>query len=263
MTYDSLSDAVHDPSDAIIGIKTQQRSSDNRDCDNRKSMPNGSMNVPALRPEAANLFRRLDDLGLSQASLAETLGLAPNKISKARHGERRFTAAEVLKAHEWLDEIERQRKQGVQSDTLPTRDASTGETAAIIALDLSLSMGPGTPIEEFIESRPVEFDIGLLRSITRTAFQHLRIVRGIGDSMEPTFYTGDRILVDTSVRAVSRLDGYYWITLWGAHGLKRVRPMGKDRYLVISDNGEKYDPIEVSGQDLTIEGRAIWYGRDL
>lgn len=80
--------------------------------------------------------------------------------------------------------------------------------------------------------------------------------------MEPKFYTGDRILVDTTERTLSRMDGYYWITLWGAHGLKRLRPVGPQRVQVISENPE-HAPIEVDASELTIEGRAIWFGRDL
>lgn len=147
-------------------------------------------------------------------------------------------------------------------DTPPSRDASEGETTSIIALDLSASMGPGTPIEDFVEENPVEFDIGLLRSITRTPYHRLRVIRGVGNSMEPKFYTGDRILVDTTERALSRIDGYYWITLWGAHGLKRLRPAARNQVEVISENRE-FDPIVVDADELTIEGRAIWFARDL
>lgn len=149
-----------------------------------------------------------------------------------------------------------------EPDLPPVHSASEGETTPIIALDLSLSMGPGTPIEDFIESEPVEFDIGWLRRITSSPYHRLRLLRGIGDSMEPKFYTGDRILLDTTERKLARLDGYYWITLWGAHGLKRLRPAGPTRVTVISENSE-HDPIEVDASELTIEGRAIWFGRDL
>ncbi|KQX18387.1 hypothetical protein ASD17_14595 [Sphingomonas sp. Root1294] len=154
------------------------------------------------------------------------------------------------------------RKGGREPDLPAMINASQGETAPITSLDLSLAMGPGTPIEDFVESEPVEFDIGLLRSITRAPYHRLRMVRGIGSSMEPKFYTGDRILVDTTDRTLSRIDGYYWITLYGAHGLKKLRPAGRDRVLVISENPND-TPIEVDAEDITIEGRAIWFARDL
>jgi len=205
---------------------------------------------------------------LSQTELADRIGTTLNMMGKLERGSRDLNSSWITKISEAL---------GVAPDailaapgTMPVRvsdqpiarNASQGETAAITALDLSLSMGPGTPIEDFVESEPVELDIGLLRSITRTPFHKLRIVRGIGSSMEPKFYTGDRILVDTSDRSLSRMDGYYWITLWGSHGLKKLRPAGKNRVKVISENPDD-EPIEVDAGDLTIEGRAIWFARDL
>lgn len=177
--------------------------------------------------------------------------------SKVRNDIRQFKAAEAAKARRWLG-----LDGGQESEQPITITSDGGETTSILSLDLSLSMGPGTPIEEFVESTPVEFDIGVLRTITRTPFHRLRFVRGIGDSMEPKFYTGDRILVDTTERSLGRLDGYYWITLWGAHGLKRLRPIGRDRVRIISEN-PSHEPIDVDAEEITIEGRAIWLGRDL
>lgn len=205
--------------------------------------------------------------GLSQTDLAGRVGTKLNMLGKLERGERTLDT-------NWLDKIG--KALGIDPHLLiasaqpihkaPDQEriqgASEGETTPIISLDLSLSMGPGTPIEDFVEAEPVEFDIGLLRSITRSPYHRLRIVRGIGTSMEPKFYTGDRILVDTTERHLSRIDGYYWITLWGSHGLKKLRPVGPRRVLVISENPDD-DPIEVDASELSIEGRAIWFARDL
>lgn len=205
--------------------------------------------------------------GLSQSVLAERIGTTLNMLGKLERGDRTLDT-------DWLDKIG--RALGVAPHLLvassPRIDqeplepevinASEGETTSIISLDLSLSMGPGTTIDDFVESEPVEFDLGLLRSITRSPYHRLRIVRGIGNSMEPKFYTGDRILVDTTERSLSRIDGYYWITLYGSHGLKRLRPIGGGKVRVISEN-EGFEPMDVDLADLTIEGRAIWIGREL
>ncbi|MHB9879124.1 S24 family peptidase [Pacificimonas sp. ICDLI1SI03] len=150
----------------------------------------------------------------------------------------------------------------VRSNHAPTISADGEETVGITALDLSLSMGPGTLIEEFVESEPVQFDISLLRSITRSPFDRLRLVRGIGTSMEPTFRAEDRFLIDTTVREMTRLDGYYWITIDGAHGLKRLRPAGEDRVLVISENPD-FENDRLDKRAVRIEGRAIWFARGL
>jgi phage repressor protein C with HTH and peptisase S24 domain len=124
-------------------------------------------------------------------------------------------------------------------------------------------MGPGTLIEEFVEDQPIQFDVGILRAVTRSEYHRLRVVKGIGDSMEPTLRTGDRVLVDTTDRQLSRLDGIYWITLYGAHGIKRLKPAARGRIMVISDNRDVSDPVEVDAEDVTIDGRIIWFSRDL
>lgn len=205
--------------------------------------------------------------GLSQSDLADRIGTTLNMMGKLERGDRKLDTNWLEKLGKALDIephllLDSSVPMNKAPDQLPVQSASEGETTPIVALDLSLSMGPGTPIEDFVESEPVEFDIGLLRSITRSPYHRLRIVRGIGNSMEPKFYTGDRILVDTTDRSLSRIDAYYWITLYGSHGLKRLRPAGGGKVLVISEN-DGFDPMEVDQQDLTIEGRAIWVGREL
>ncbi len=134
----------------------------------------------------------------------------------------------------------------------------------IISLDLSLSMGPGTLIEHMIEEESVKWDIGLLRILTNSPFHMLRQVKGLGDSMEPTLRTGDRVLIDTTSRTVTHMHGIYWIDHHGAHGLKRLRVSSPGRILIASENKIAGGPdFEVSAEELRIHGRAIWFGREL
>lgn len=137
-----------------------------------------------------------------------------------------------------------------------------GEVVQIQKLDLSLSMGPGTLIDDWVESEPVNFDLSFIRALTRTPPQCLKLVGGIGDSMYPTLNWGDLIMIDTTTRQLSRQDAIYWINLYGAAGLKRLRAVGPDRVLVKSDNPD-IDDQEVAAEDLRIEGRAIWVARGL
>jgi phage repressor protein C with HTH and peptisase S24 domain len=136
------------------------------------------------------------------------------------------------------------------------------DTVDIIQLDLSLSMGPGTLIEEFIEEERARFGLSFIRAITRTPTDRLRIVRGIGDSMEPTLRTGDRVLIDINEKQLARMNGIYWVDHLGTHGLKRLRAAGRGRVMIASDNPHVPD-FEVDAEDLRIEGRAIWFARDL
>jgi phage repressor protein C with HTH and peptisase S24 domain len=141
-------------------------------------------------------------------------------------------------------------------DLLPTRDASAGETASIQRLDLSLSMGPGTNIDDYIEIDTVAFDVGWLRSITPSPPSALRLVSGIGDSMFPTLLDTDVMILDTSQRILNMQDRIYAVSLYGAGALKRLRAVGKSRVLVISDNPAVEDQ-EVEAEDISIAGRLI------
>lgn len=58
---------------------------------------------PKLRPEVADVFRRLDALNLKQRELAQAIGIEENKVSKVRGGERQFKAPELLAAVSWLN----------------------------------------------------------------------------------------------------------------------------------------------------------------
>lgn len=149
-----------------------------------------------------------------------------------------------------------------RSTAVPIISSYGDDVVEITSLDLSLSMGSGTLIEEFVEEMPVKFDMGLLRAITRSPFHNLRSVKGVGDSMEPTLRTNDRVLIDTSEKMLSRVHGIYWIDHLGAHGLKRLRAMDQGRVLIMSDNPSVPD-YDVEADEMRIHGRAIWLMRDL
>lgn len=152
-------------------------------------------------------------------------------------------------------------------DARPQRHLAAGsidddDVVEITALDLSLSMGPGTLIEDFVEEEPVKMGLQLVQSITRTPTDRLRLVKGIGDSMEPTLRTGDRIMVDINERALARINGIYWIDHLGTHGIKRLRAAGRNKVMIMSDNPSVPD-FEADAEDLRIEGRVIWFAREL
>jgi transcriptional regulator with XRE-family HTH domain len=141
-----------------------------------------------------------------------------------------------------------------------SRVSGNAEIVQIQKLDLSLSMGPGTLIGDYVEAEPLSFDLAFIRTFTRAPADRLKLVTGIGDSMQPTLQWGDLILIDTTDRQLARQDGLYWIDLWGAAGLKRLRTVGPGRVLVKSDN-PAFEDQEVDASDLRIEGRAVWIVR--
>ena len=214
---------------------------------------------PKLSPEAEDIFRRLDELGRRQRDLAAALSLEENKISKVKAGERQFKAAEVLKAREWLDSLTKTWVQPEISDWTPTVKAEDG-SVQLRHLDMSLSMGDGSNIDDYFEEGVFEFDANLLRTITRSPPHRLIVGHGIGDSMSPTLHDRDMVIFDTTQTMLNATDKIWAISLFGAGGIKRLRPIAKDRVLVISDN-PTLENQEVSTEALRIMGRVIWSAR--
>jgi phage repressor protein C with HTH and peptisase S24 domain len=212
-----------------------------------------------LQPEVAEIFARLDALRLPQKDLAAALDLEPDKVSKARTGERQFKAAEALKARKWLDGHEQRR---MLPDQPPTRTAEAGETVEIIRLDLSLPMGQGATVDDYIEEEPVVFDLGYIRAFSRTPPARLRIARGVGDSMMPTLLPGDAVWIDSTQRHLNQSDKVWAVSINGGAAIKRLRPLRDGKVLVISDNKTIGD-YEVDAEEIMIGGRVVRFERDI
>jgi len=215
-----------------------------------------SANIAALRSylglkQAA--FAAQLDVDQSYISRWEKRGVEPSSAPLARMATLAGCSVEDFMRKPWSPPSS-------STDALPVAD--TGDVVQIDKLDLSLSMGPGTLIDDWVAAEPVVFDLAFIRAITRTPPGRLKLVEGVGDSMYPTLNWGDAILVDTTVRELVRQDGIYWINLYGAAGIKRLRTVAADRVLVKSDN-PAVDDQEVPLADLRIEGRAIWFARGL
>jgi phage repressor protein C with HTH and peptisase S24 domain len=209
---------------------------------------------------------RKRDLSVTDAALAEALGVERSVANKVVNGKVAFNArrAEAVATLFQVSRDEVLFRAGI-TPTATSSDSpalADGDTVEIGKLDLSLSMGPGTLIGDYVEETTYSFDSRLLRLITRTPANRLKLVTGIGDSNYPTLQHADDILIDTTDRMMSRQDAFYWIDLYGAAGLKRLRAIGKKRVLVQSDN-PAVENQEVDAEDLRIHGRAIWVMRGL
>lgn len=149
------------------------------------------------------------------------------------------------------------------SDHAPTISADNGEVVEITKLDLSLPMGPGATVDDFVEEERVLFDLSYVRSFTRTPPHCLRLAGGAGDSMFPTLVSNDLVWIDTTQNQLLHSDRIYAASINGGAAIKRLRPIaGGARVLVISDN-KAVEPYEVDKADIRIWGRVIRFARDL
>ena len=206
----------------------------------------------ALRPEAAEIFRRLDELGKSQRELAQALGIEENKVSKVRAGGRRFNATEVLQAQRWLTNLERITEPESQSDqdyvpveVLPTYagmgGGGTGEGEREIALV------PRALVVDILRGQPKDF---LLINVR-------------GDSMEPDFRHGDQLLVDKRDTSPAQPGPFaLWDGEWGEYVVKNVERSRTGEVRIFSTNS-KYSTESAPAETTKIIGRPVWFGRRL
>lgn len=137
------------------------------------------------------------------------------------------------------------------------KTADSGETAPVTRLDLSYSMGPGTDLDSsYVDGESFEFDIAFLRSMTITPPERIRIVDGIGDSMQPTLHDRDLLFVDVNQGTLNAQDRIWAIWLFGLGAVKRLRAIDEGKVLVISDNPDVENQV-VDRKDILIHGRVV------
>lgn len=215
---------------------------------------------------------RKRELSVTDAALADALGVERSVANKVVNGKVPLNArkADAVAQLFKVDRDEVLYRAGIAEKVqqkLPdqplTRTAGAGETAQLLRLDLSLPMGPGATVDDYVEEEPVEFDLGYLRAITRTPVHRLRLARGVGDSMIPTLQSSDEVLIDTTQNQLLHSDRIYAASINGGAAIKRLRPIeGGKRILVISDN-KTLDPYPVDAREVAIWGRVIRFARDL
>lgn len=92
-----------------------------------------------------------------------------------------------------------------------------------------------------------------------TSPMHLRFLHAYGDSMSPTFESGDILLVDTGQRDPAAIDGVYAMSANDRLYIKRVRQTLAGQVEVSSDNPNVKTVDALNGdQQVTIHGRVIW-----
>lgn len=84
-----------------------------------------------------------------------------------------------------------------------------------------------------------------------------------GDSMEPTLLQGDVVLINHNHKHVSPQGGIYAISLQGEIVVKRIQISLPDKNLKITSDNKHYDPITANEIDVQINGKVIWYGREI
>ena len=189
----------------------------------------------------------MQSAGLTQASLAQMMGVTRQAVHKwVNEGvlpsdrDRLRKLAEVLK---------------VQPETLLFGEAT--QTSSLVIEDddyvliphLDIRASCGTGIENF--ERPLVKLIKVAREWLRihapyASIKHLHIIMADGDSMSPSFESGDMLLVDTSQTDV-RSDAVFVFRYQSEIFVKRIQRISHG-LRVLSDN-PAYPPFEILDDD--------------
>lgn len=148
---------------------------------------------------------------------------------------------------------------------LRSRDLVRDGYTLVPLLDVQAAAGAGAVVEQETVSAEVAFTAKWLRD------RHInpsgaRMLTAKGDSMEPTFRSGDTLIVDTSIDVV--VDSSIYVVIFGGLLLvKRVQLRLDGGVVLMSDNKTAgyADEVIPAAQvpELRIAGRVMWYGREI
>lgn len=131
------------------------------------------------------------------------------------------------------------------------------EFTAIGRYDITFSAGPGSLLEAHPE--PLGYHLmetQWLRALTRAAAEHLAITKVGGDSMIPTLWPDDWVLIDLTQKRLGR-EGIYSLRVGDDGWIKRLTlNLSKKLVQIISDN-PVYPMQELPEGEINLIGRVL------
>lgn len=92
---------------------------------------------------------------------------------------------------------------------------------------------------------------------------NMSLIKVSGDSMEPTLLDGDLVLVNHSRTTIAPQGGIYALAIDNEIMIKRVQLLLPERILRIISDNRQYEPMEIEPDQIRINGKVIWFARDL
>ena len=198
---------------------------------------------------------------LSQEELAEKLGVTQTTITRYENGHR-LPCADFLESlvklsgcdPGWLLAGEAEIIEVPSGGDIPGSDyilvpRVSGEIAA----------GEGLAPEPSVEIR-IAFRRDWIQK--KGDPKNMSLIRVRGDSMEPTLFSGDTVLIDHGKNYIEPEGGLYAMAVDGLIMIKRLQPLPDKKIRVISDN-PKYVTYAAAPERIHINGKAVWFGREI
>ncbi len=138
-------------------------------------------------------------------------------------------------------------------------EAEKSQFVYVPQLDGRISAGNGAPPQEAVKTQLAFRKDWLLRKGNPA---NMALIKISGDSMEPLLYDGDLVLIDRSRNYLAPEGGIYAIALDDAIMIKRLLADATRKIRIISDN-RNYPEIPADADQVKINGKVIWFGREL
>jgi phage repressor protein C with HTH and peptisase S24 domain len=130
------------------------------------------------------------------------------------------------------------------------------DAVMIPEVQVGLSMGGGSAIEDWPVVQMVPFSRTWLRGLTTSTADQLMVARGDGDSMMPTILDQDLVIIDRAQNTPRQQDRIWALTYGGWGMIKRLRALPDGSLQINSDNAN-VSPIVAYEGEAQIIGRIV------
>lgn len=201
-----------------------------------------------MEPEV--LRRLIKERKSSQEKVAKEAGISISTVSRYLTGGG-IAPRNLKKLEEW-----ERFEPHAAGPTVETDD----EYAAVPLLEVKASAGNGATVAREEVTKWFHFRREWLSTVGPV--RQLKLLQVDGDSMEPTFRSGDLILVNMGNTDVKGGKIYACAFEPGELLVKRLHPGPGGKILVMSDN-KTYPQSEVPASEFTVYGEVVWMARKL
>lgn len=141
-------------------------------------------------------------------------------------------------------------------------NVEAGSMVAIPEYDVRLSAGGGSLVDQEKIIDYWQFSRRYLENELRVAPSSLGVVTVDGDSMYPTLWSGDRVMVDLTETNPAK-PGVYAIFDSDATVVKRIEkvPASDPPEVVLISDNKNHNQYRVAANLVTVIGRVVWFAR--
>ena len=156
------------------------------------------------------------------------------------------------------------RKEIIRNTHFRLLGANDSETDSVFIPehDVRASAGSGSIIDVENEIARWPMPKTYIQNALSLRSDTLTIIEVIGDSMEPTLRSGDKIMVDLSDKSVAT-PGIFALYDGDATVVKRVERIPGGSMLKIKSDNPLHGSYEVPAEIVNVAGRVVWFGRRL